>query len=289
MRGWNMHKHVCDDSEGDELEKELLHVVPKGDVKRVRKIVKLIDNVQIHALESCSLCPPKFDACTPLSLAIRYGHLEIVKILIKAGSDKDWYLGFDDTEGDEYYGLEYPAFDALYMRRLGLGCKSEGLKILLYLIDIGANVKNLHWHAIRFDDLEGFKILIGKKEKDETYGPTDILFDSHNKIFNSKDVEDGDTFLIFAAKCGSVEIVKYLISRDADTKIRNKHGQTAYKVGIEGLKDAVKLHLNKGYDEVKTEEVEEYIQDNPKYGPNLQAHYEVVGFLEDVTPEEFQA
>jgi len=189
------HIFVYDGQEEYTLEKELLRVVAKGDVQRVREIVGQIDNVHIHSLESPP-CPSgdAFYACTPLSIAINCGHFEIVKILIEAGSDKEWYLGFDDTEGDEDYGLQYPLFDALHMRRHGPGSKSEGLKIALYLIDIGAYSKYLHWHAIRFNDLEVLKYLIKKDEKDETYGPTDILFDSHNKIFNSKDIDDGCVF-----------------------------------------------------------------------------------------------
>jgi len=82
--------------------------------------------------------------------------------------------------------------------------------------------------------------------------------------------ENGETPLMTATHNGSFEIVKYLVSKGADTKILNKQYHSACVIG--------RLILN------------EKIEDGHPVDSDLQELQEVVEFLEDVkvTPLEYQ-
>lgn len=266
----------------DVLEKELLQVVPKGDVKRVRELVELIDNLNIHSIYS-SNCPADIDVCTPLSLAIEYGHFEIVKILVEAGLDINFYIGWDDSVGDEDYGLHTPLFDAVNMRK-------QGLEIVKYLIGEGANFEYLPWYAVRMGDLEVLeywfeikaeylKYLIWlKKSYDET-------IKNHTWVDDEKN-DDEDTLLMLAAVCGNVETIKYLISKGADPQLRNKGGRTAYIIAKQTLNDEMFNRLKMNTKDVTEEIIEEHLKDYPNARSYIADRFEVAAYLEDVTTDD---
>ena len=269
----------------DVLEKELLQVVPKGDVKRVRELVELIDNLNIHALGALGntcFCPPNHDACTPLSLAISYGHFEIVKILVEAGSDIDFYIGWDDSDTDEWYGLDTPLYDALLLYRSGR--KSDGMKLIQYLIDAGANHEILHWQAIWSDDLDVFKMMIEKREAAVK------MSDPNKKIVDERDEESGNTLLMAAAENGSVEVAKYLISEGASTKLRNKKDQNALVIVHEKINFELNFRLKLEFENVE-DVTEKMVKKAMKEAhPNIRSYmqdlFDVAGILENETPEQ---
>ena len=272
-----------DDPTVDVLEKELLHVAHKGDVKRVRELVELIDNLNIHTLESYSFCPPDFDACTPLSLAIACGHFEIVKILVEAGADKDFYIGFDDSDSDECYCLNTPLFDAVHMRK-------QGLEIVKYLIGEGADFEGLPWHAVRLGDLEVLEywfeikaeylryLIWLKKSYDET-------IKNHQWVDDEKN-DNEDTLLMCAAMFGNVETIKYLLSKGADPQLTNKKGKTAYIIATQTLKDEMLDRLKMNLNDVTEEIIEEHLKDYPNARSYIADRFEVVAYLDDVTTDD---
>ncbi len=128
------------------------------------------------------------------------------------------------VENGAYINFRYPNGDTPLLRVLGKSQEEKKLyPIVEYLIKNGADVN------LKNQGDTPLVIAIDRK----FYNIANLLIQNESNLnyyytnLNFKDVE-GQTALISAAKNGIYELVKKLIERRADSKIRDDYGKTAY-------------------------------------------------------------
>ena len=171
---------------------------------------------------------------TALGIASMWGHTEVVKLLIKSGAD----VNMKDKRG---------------ITPLMLASEKGRNEIVVILLKNGADVNiscKYEWTALMYASkgkIEAVNILIknGTNVNTKTkYGHTPLMVSVQNNnihiaellIKSGADVNGGDdhgrTVLMDAAGCLRIEIVNMLIKRGADVNIRDTFGDTALTYAI---------------------------------------------------------
>ncbi len=154
-----------------------------------------------------------------------YGHLGVVKVLIKNGADvnrKDFasvtpidYAAYRDYKDVVKYLVENGAYETLFSAVV-----TENLPKIEQLIEKGQNINV----KIRFGDETPLHLAV----EVNSIGAARFLISKKAEI-NAKDL-GGDTPLHFAARENRPQIAKILIENGADPNIKNKLGKTAYDI-----------------------------------------------------------
>lgn len=197
--------------------KEIKNIYEHTRYGRINEIVEYIKNGgNIHLIEGKDLKPFDNEHHTLLHLAAKYGHLEIVKYLIKSGSNIN-------------------AKNRKLERPLHLAILYGHHDTVIFLIKNNANVNAkeqeggtpLAWAAYT-GQLEMVNTILSSKEVD----------------INSSD-NFGYTSLHWAAQAGNSSILKLLIKSGGQVDHKNLDGNTVLDVAIKfGNVDAVKYLLS---------------------------------------------
>jgi ankyrin repeat protein/serine/threonine protein kinase len=217
--------------------KELLEASEKGDVEKVKELLK--EGANINAKN-------KF-GYTPLHVVADRGHIEIVKLLIEHGADVN--------AKDNIFG-HTPLHKAAY---------NGHIEIVKLLIEHGADVNAkdiiigvtpLHYAAYKAH-IEIVKLLIehgADVNAKDTVGFTPLhdaagvgyinvvkLLIEHGADVNAK-TNYGWTPLHLAASECHIEVARLLLEHGADPNIKNNEGKTVIDLALEkGYSDIVKL------------------------------------------------
>ena len=139
---------------------------------------------------------------SPLMYASRYGFIEIAKILVSYGANKN----FKTTD--------------VGISPLLIACLFNQFHIVEFLIRVGADYKiqdkygqNCFFSAVNFNSIKVVKYLL------------------ENHFFDANDVSNsGNSALMIACNRGYVEMVKLLLMNGADKNFVNRNGLTAFSV-----------------------------------------------------------
>jgi ankyrin repeat protein len=168
-----------------------------------------MDLVKVHLAKGVHPDEPGDNGSTPLMAASRFGHLEIVKVLIEQGAKVNAQNQF----------LQTPLHQAAY----------GYTETVQYLLSKGAdpNLNDMFNNSPLFYlsqdgfheiDVDGIKMLIDAGA---------LVNNQGNDSFQEK---DGATALHVAAWCCRYENVVQLLKSGADPTIRNKRGHTAFEI-----------------------------------------------------------
>lgn len=207
------------------------------------------------------------DGNTALMFGSKYGHLDVVKLLLKAGANQsiknnDGMTAFDLAKtkniqkllGKNFLKSKSKEFKKVVLKKklskkmrgggmtpLMIAVKNGELEKVKRLIEIeGADInkedEDNKMTALHFGCLRGYLNIVK------------LLIDNDVSI-NSID-NGGNTPLHYASKGGYLEIVKLLIDKNADINLMNRHSQTplilAAEKNNEKNKEVVKYLINKG-------------------------------------------
>ncbi len=229
---------------------DILEASKGGDLKGVQQCIT--DGVDINSSVKGEY--------TALQLASKYGHLDVVNLLIKNGAKIDQQVeldGLPQVEGVIDYG------DTALMYAISSG----HINVVRYLIDNNAdvNVKDFKYSTALIyastdrGNLEIVKILIDNgadinAKNVFNNGVLALSLFSHNfniakyliksgADMNATD-ETGDTVLMWATREGNLELVKLFIDNGAAVNYKNIYtGQIALDVAIENRKTAIVKYL----------------------------------------------
>lgn len=154
---------------------------------------------------------------TPLMCALAYNDneqkFEIVKYLIEHGAD----VNIKDYSQTALTWVLYSG------GKRDQSQKEQELEIVKYLIEHGATLDNVSvighfvFEVARCNNELLLEYLIEKKDIN----------------INLQDEATGNTSLIFSARHGAYDAVKYLVSKGANITIKNNENKTAYDVALE--------------------------------------------------------
>lgn len=177
------------------IKKELWLAVEKGDVDRIRLLVKQGVNVNMHSRWLYGL-PGR----TALHVAVKYGQMESARVLLELGADVN---AVDVTQDGT------PLVLAVYEGNIAM------LKLLLAN---GANPNVNHSRvgmlAFKYPILHTALWIIAKEE-------CAVVLINEGADITVTD-SSGNTPLHIAAKYGRVKAIQALLNRGADTEARNK-------------------------------------------------------------------
>jgi ankyrin repeat protein len=173
-------------------------------------VMELLTDPDIIELDLNPRCPGVI--CKPVFYAARNGSIKIMELLIDAGADIDGQSG---KSGDT------PLIIASYRHDYDLA---------RLLIEKGADVnKKNHfgaspfWGACFMGDYKLVKLFIDKAEIDSPGKFPDVL----KKKGEKKQFVDNMTPLMVASKSGNIKIVRLLLSRGADIRLKDSLGRSA--------------------------------------------------------------
>ena len=184
---------------------------------------------------------------TPLILACKKGNEDIVKFLVESGADIN--------KKDKFTG-QTPLLATFH------GAKQNRFKLAKYLIDNGADIyisqptstvihnciyisKNDNEY-IKDEGFSLFKYLIDKDIELEIGPENALTYAAHynnlnvvkylidNKYYDVDSIDsNGNTALIVATQYGRIEIVEFLLEKNANKRIANFEGKIAYDYALE--------------------------------------------------------
>lgn len=185
--------------------KELNSAIQIGDAKKVDKILK---DKKVNLNDSDE------EGMTPLMNAVQGGNIPLIKTILKKKVDLETKNKLGDTALAMAVGED----------------QSDAAKIL---INAGANV-DVTVSTEKKDTL----LIAAAKSHLET---TKLILSKNNTLLNKTNTA-GDTALMASVRYGYNDIAQLLISKGADTKLKNKAGKTALDIAKESNNDeAIKL------------------------------------------------
>lgn len=195
---------------------ELMTAAELGDLKRVRELLASGAQVDVQIAPSV----------TALGLAAIEGHLEVVKVLLAAGSNPN-IIGLSHHSGPFATWMAamnrcnkdwFEIFEAMLTAGVELNPNTA-----LYMSPLGA--------AIHKDDPVMIKAVLQKG--------ADV---------NLTDPETGETLLMRASRYSDVEVVRTLLDAGAEINAKDKEGRTALFLAGENLSkdDVIKLLKRRG-------------------------------------------
>jgi ankyrin repeat protein len=247
----------------DNLQDQLVRAASAGDEVKVKDLLARGANVNTPS-------SGKFGS-TPLMHAAQNGHKTIAKLLLERGVDL--------KSGDSQTALSWSAsrghFEIATMllergvdRRIALvqNCSEGNLKALNFLLDEkaildveDANGETPLMAAASSARTEAVRLLLTKKAdvnyRNKDYGLTALMYAvnprgkletvellvEHGADVNSKSKEKWTPLMMAAANAQS-DMVKLLLARQADAKVKNEQGQTALDLALkEGNKEIADL------------------------------------------------
>ena len=248
----------------------------KGSDEGLEHIKKLIDNATIEEINYKDISED-----TPLHLAAREGHIEVVSFLIEAGAEIN-------TKNENY------------ITPLHIAAANGHTAIVEALIAANANIeaKNISdWTPLHIAALRGHTAIVealiaagANKEANESNGHTPLLFAAQSgqtatvqalielgSEINAKN-KNCNTPLLFAAQKGHSEVVKFLINKGVDIEGKNIEDFTPLLFAAQsGQTEVVKVLIDKGAD--KEAGACYWIQRTALHQAAYNGHIEVVKIL----------
>jgi hypothetical protein len=169
----------------------------QGDSLKAAVTYGCIDGVRYHFDKG------KINYNAFLHLAVKYGHLDIVKLLVKNGAD----VNLKNSEGSTPLHI--------------VGGDDEAVRVAEFLIENGANInlKNEYGNTPLHNAVAYWRI------------KTVILFVLNGADINLKD-RHGNTALHLAVATGYSAMVKFLADNMPNMNLKNRDGQTALDIAI---------------------------------------------------------
>ena len=240
------------------LNEFLLMSCDSGDINMVRKCLELGADVNLTVKDKT------FHFATPLIVATRKGHTEIVAMLLKMGADPKWTAA-SYWEDEELARVN----DALFFAIL-----NKNIEIASMLIKKGADVNITYMdgltpliHAVKIESEELVKIMfdygadVNYSKKNNCNSPLiEACFKNNTKIakmlldkgadINEREVEEDLTPLHVAAiGRNNLELVKLFIDKGISVNEVTNEGVTVLMMAsVYGNIDIIKLLINKGAD-----------------------------------------
>lgn len=190
----------------------LLQAVKEKDVPGVKT---LLADPEVRNHELNPKCPGAI--CKPIFFAARDGSLPIIKLLIDAGAEVDAQSG---NSGDT------PLIIASYM---------HNHKLARLLLKNGADVNKANhfgatpfWGACAMGDYELINLYIAKADVDLPGRYPDPL----QKKGEKKQLVERITPLMAASKAGHLEMVRLLVDKGADVRLKDSLGRSAKEYAL---------------------------------------------------------
>jgi len=191
----------------EELDQQLLWLLDQRDTPSVATIQQLLDKgARVNA---------RIDDGTTLMLAVRWGHAEIVKLLLAAGAEVDAKHRLGDSALIMSARRSIPEMNP----PRGQPLPPPASEIMSLLLAKGADV-NLIGH-------DGHTALMEANSTAKVK-----LLVAHGAQVNTKD-EESKTALMYAVDRGEVEVVEALLQAGADASVVDEEGATALMHALE--------------------------------------------------------
>ncbi len=242
-----------EDEKADKRNRALMEAVDKGRLEDVRKI--LAEGGNVNALADYPSGEHSEGLVTPLMLASRAGHEEIVRLLLEKGADPNIFGSIVPADG---------------VTALMWAAEEGHLAVARLLADNGANIDACDSEgatplniAAAWGRVTLVKLLLERgapiDSKDRYCTPPifraaanghadvlELLFNSGADP-NSAEYATGWPALMFAAEAGQAQAVKLLLARGASVDFKDEDGNTALGKSIQmGHKEVTELLVKHG-------------------------------------------
>ena len=204
---------------------------------------KIVEALILSDATRCSLMDPDVitvEGYTPLHMASRSGNVEVVQILLDAGSD----IEAKDRDGrTPLHSAMLGSIDAILMKldpvrfAWPIACPD---KMIRFLLKAGSDVNA--------EDIYNLTPLHLASDAGNVDIVRILLDEVSNVNVNAKDIY-GYTPLHEAVLCNNVEIARILIAEGSDIEARNDDGQTPLQIALKyGHVDIGRILLDAGAD-----------------------------------------
>ena len=234
----------------DGREEEFMDACEEGLLDEVERILQgPQDPNDPNVLFEC----PLDGVCMPLDMAADKGHLEVVRLLLESGADKDYTTRSGTTA-------------------LHSAAENGHLEVVRLLLDSGADKEKLSFRgtALHLAAMNGHSEVVrlllesgADKERLTLDGATALhsaAEKGHSEVVrlllesgaDKEKLSNGETALHGAAICGHLEVMRLLLESDADKETPTSSGATAlHFAAMYGRLEVVRLLLDSGADKEK--------------------------------------
>ena len=206
--GWTCLMHTA---RTGRYEAAKLLIENKANVNIVKKMIDKKMSL-FNALEATSKESSDMIGYTALNLASRFGHFDVVRLLLESGADPNL------TGRDGYSPLEFA---------VGRG----NVEIENILLSHGAFPLNSH-QLKRAQKAKNRNLLAACSEQNCDLGDVERLLHAGADI-NTTSTEDSDTAVNLAAKSANQNLVSFLLENGANPDIRNAEHKAALEIALE--------------------------------------------------------